>query len=80
MNLAKESSSTLHIFPKKELSKVRDHRQFFDNLANKWNITKIEEWNKAPLEEIIKNGGDFIRSRYNGSLLLGTKAFVLYIF
>jgi hypothetical protein len=41
-------------------------------LASKWNIKKLEDWNKVTNEMVVKEGGYFIKY-YNNSLSKGTK-------
>jgi hypothetical protein len=48
-----------------------NQRSFFDRLATKLNLTNLDDWYKVSKEVVIKEGGYFVKSRYNGSLLTG---------
>jgi hypothetical protein len=50
----------------------QNQKAFFDQLAVKWNIQKLEDWNKVTNEMVLKEGGSFIDRYYKGSLQLGT--------
>jgi hypothetical protein len=54
----------------------QNQKEFFDQLAVKWNIQKPEDWNKVTNKMIITEGGSFISKYYNNSVLQGTT--VLY--
>ena len=42
-----------------------NQKEFFDQLAVKWNIQKPEDWNKVTKEMVLKEGGNFIHVHYN---------------
>jgi hypothetical protein len=48
-----------------------NQKKFFDQLAIKWNIQKLEDWNKMTYDMVEKEGGSFINRYYNGSLNQG---------
>jgi hypothetical protein len=48
-----------------------NQKEFFDQLAIKWNIQKPEDWNKVTNEMVLKEGGRFIVDYYNRSLQQG---------
>jgi hypothetical protein len=48
-----------------------NQKEFFDQLAIKWNIQKPEDWNKVTYDMVLKEGGRFIVYYYNGSLQRG---------
>jgi hypothetical protein len=48
-------------------------KEFFNQLAIKWNIQKPEDWNKVTHKMALKEGGNFIATYYGGSLQRGTK-------
>jgi hypothetical protein len=50
----------------------KNHKAFFDQLAIKWNITKLEDWNKVTTRSLLQEGGRFINHYYNGSIQQGT--------
>jgi hypothetical protein len=50
---------------------VENQRQFFEELAVKLNITKLDDWNNVLLNTVEKEGGSFVRRIY-GSLLQGS--------
>jgi hypothetical protein len=43
-------------------------------LAIKWNIQKLEDWNKVTRDMVLKEGGNFIKNYYNSSLQQGNDA------
>jgi hypothetical protein len=47
----------------------KNQKEFFDQLAVKWNIQKPEDWNKVTNKMVFKEGGRFIGS----SLQQGTE-------
>jgi hypothetical protein len=49
----------------------KHQKEFFDQLALKWNIQKPDDWNKVTLMMAQKEGGNFISRYYNGSLTQG---------
>jgi hypothetical protein len=50
---------------------IQNQKIFFDQLAIKWNIQKLEDWNKITRVMLLKEGGNFINRYYNGSAQLG---------
>jgi hypothetical protein len=48
-----------------------NQKNFFDELAIKWNIQKTDDWKSVTKEMVRKEGGSFIRRYYNGSLQQG---------
>jgi hypothetical protein len=50
----------------------KHQKEFFDQLAFKWGIQKVEDWNKVTLGMMLKEGGSFITHYYNNSPLRGT--------
>jgi hypothetical protein len=50
----------------------KNQKEFFDQLAIKWNIQKPEDWNKVTNRMVLKEGRSFITNYYNGSLKQGT--------
>jgi hypothetical protein len=58
----------------------QNQKEFFDQLAVKWNIQKLEDWNKVTNKMVLQEGGySIINTYYSGSLLQGTKVFLSYI-
>jgi hypothetical protein len=56
-------------------------KEFFDQLAIKWNIQKSEDWNKVTKEATLKEGGKFIDTYYNGSVQQGIEDLIIsYIY
>jgi hypothetical protein len=51
----------------------KNQKEFFDQLAAKWNIQKPEDWNKVSRKMVLKEGGSFVSTYYNGSLIKGKK-------
>jgi hypothetical protein len=49
----------------------KNQKEFFDQLASKWNIQKSDDWNKVTTQMVLKEGGSFITHYYNGSLTQG---------
>jgi hypothetical protein len=55
----------------------QNQKEFFDQLAIKWNIQNPEDWNKVTREMVYKEGGrDFLNTFYNGSLQQGNQRIV----
>jgi hypothetical protein len=52
---------------------VAHQREFFQKLEAKWNIKSQNDWYQVKLTNVLKEGGYFINSIYNGSLLQGKK-------
>jgi hypothetical protein len=50
---------------------LENQRTFFDGLASQLRITHPDDWSKYTAEDIIQQGGSFIRRYYNGSLSKG---------
>jgi hypothetical protein len=48
-----------------------NQKKFFDQLATKWNIQKLEDWNNVTTPMVLKEKGNFIFQHYNGSLKQG---------
>jgi hypothetical protein len=48
-----------------------NQKAFFDQVAIKWNIQKPEDWYKVTKEMAFMEGGRFIGTYYNGSLIKG---------
>jgi hypothetical protein len=46
-------------------------KEFFDKLAIKLNIKKLDDWNNVTKSMVVKEGGHFINSYYNSSLTKG---------
>jgi hypothetical protein len=51
-----------------------NQKEFFDQLAIKWNIQKLEDWNKVTNGMVLNEGGNFIKNYYNSSLQQGNDA------
>jgi hypothetical protein len=51
---------------------LKNQKAFFDQLATKWNIQKLDDWHKATATMVKREGGGFISEHYNGSLQQGT--------
>jgi hypothetical protein len=51
---------------------IRNQRAFFDQLAIKLNIKKPEDWYVVKTQTVLDEGGNFIISYYNSTLILGT--------
>jgi hypothetical protein len=49
----------------------RNHREFFDHLATKWNIQKPEDWYRVTARMVVEQGGNFIHSHYDTSMFQG---------
>jgi hypothetical protein len=49
----------------------RNQKKFFDQLAIQLNIQRVEDWNKVTAPMVLKGGGSFIVTYYNGSLQQG---------
>jgi hypothetical protein len=64
--IPKKSSKPRTIYWNKQRQK-----EFFDQLAIKWNIQKLEDWNKVTTRMIFKEGGHFIKIYYKSSILQG---------
>jgi hypothetical protein len=43
-------------------SNKQNQKEFFDQLAIKWNIKSPEDWNKVTNEMVLNEGGSFIKS------------------
>jgi hypothetical protein len=50
---------------------IEHQRSFFEKMATKLNIQKPEDWLNVSKVTAAKEGGHFIHSIYNGSLLKG---------
>jgi hypothetical protein len=50
---------------------IKNQKAFFDQLATKWNIQKLDDWNKITWSMVIKEGCGFLSDHYNGSLQRG---------
>jgi hypothetical protein len=50
---------------------IKNQKIFLDNLANKLNITKPEDWYSVKVETVLREGGYFVLSYYQGSLTRG---------
>jgi hypothetical protein len=62
--------------PPKDYKKKQ--KDFFDQLAIKWNIKTPEDWTKiSSIQVLNEKGGEFVNLFYNGSLQQG-KEFVQY--
>jgi hypothetical protein len=49
----------------------RNQKAFFDQLAVKLNIQKLEDWNNVAPSTVFKEGGHFIHLHYNSSVRQG---------
>jgi hypothetical protein len=58
---------------------IQNQKMFFDQLAIKWNIQNVEDWNKVTFEMALKEGGHFIGKYYNSSLQQGFRTSVLFL-
>jgi hypothetical protein len=65
-NLWTDKNSSLN------LSWPQDQRIFFDKLASRLKLERPEDWYSVNSETVIKNGGEFVKTFYNGSHLQGT--------
>jgi hypothetical protein len=52
---------------------IRNQKEFFDQLARKWNIQNQKDWNKVTNKMVIEEGGRFIGAYYNNSLQQGNR-------
>jgi hypothetical protein len=50
---------------------LHNQKKFLDSLMLKWNINKPEDWFNITTAMVLKEGGSFIRSYYDGSLVKG---------
>jgi hypothetical protein len=50
---------------------TNNQKAFFDHLATKWNIQKPQDWHKVSHLMVMNEGGRFISTYYNNSLLQG---------
>ena len=51
---------------------LQNQKAFFDQLAIKWNIQKLDDWNKFTQKMACREGGgSFINKYYNSSLQKG---------
>jgi hypothetical protein len=50
---------------------ITNQRAFFDQLASKLNIHKLEDWCHVNVKTVVQQGGSFVFYHYNGSLLRG---------
>jgi hypothetical protein len=51
---------------------IQNQKEFFDQLAVKYNVQKPEDWNKVTAEMALKEGGNFIIKYYHGSIRKGS--------
>jgi hypothetical protein len=54
---------------------AKNRRLFFDQLANKLNLKRPEDWYRVTSHTVVKEGGHFIKTYYNGSVVQGTQIF-----
>jgi hypothetical protein len=57
--------------PRSYWKDMANQKEFFDQLAIKWNIQKPEDWNKVTTTMVVREKGDFINRYYKGSLQRG---------
>jgi hypothetical protein len=50
---------------------LANQRAFFDQLAMKLNLQRIEDWQSLRVATVVTMGGAFIKRTYNGSLING---------
>jgi hypothetical protein len=70
-------SSTAGYWNKKE-----HQRKFFQDIAAELNVHKPQDWQAVNLEQVLAKGGNFVNTKYNGSLktgMLSCDHFVLII-
>jgi hypothetical protein len=58
--------------PSVNLDDVKSQREFFDNLAVQLGVKNHEDWATVAVKNVVDNGGYFVNSHYNGSLIQGT--------
>jgi hypothetical protein len=58
---------------------VKNQRTFFDQLATKLEVTTPEDWLAVPKKVLLEEGGRFVYTQYNGSLLQGKSPTKIYI-
>jgi hypothetical protein len=58
--------------PRGHWQNKESQKAFFDQLAIKLNIQKLDDWNKVTTKTVVKEGGAFIVNYYNQSLTQGT--------
>jgi hypothetical protein len=71
-----ERSYTTITKPRGYWKAKENQKEFFDQLAIKWNIQKPDDWNKVTNEMVLKEGGNFIANYYNGSLQRGINMYL----
>jgi hypothetical protein len=57
--------------PKGYWNDKSNQRKFFDQLALKLNVKKPEDWFSVRLQTVLDNGGSFVKTYYNQSLVHG---------
>jgi hypothetical protein len=50
---------------------IENQKAFFDELAIKWNIQKVDDWNNVSTAMVLKEGGNFLTHYYHGSVRRG---------
>jgi hypothetical protein len=50
---------------------IENQREFFDELAEKLNIQKPEDWYSVRVDTVRQHGGSFLVNQYNNSLIRG---------
>jgi hypothetical protein len=75
LNLRHFPSSTTNISKrfKSTWSDLHRQRQFFDELASKLNIKKLDDWNNVKVQTVLDSGAWFVKRYHGGSLLKGNE-------
>jgi hypothetical protein len=56
------------VMPRGHWHDLNNQRTFFDQVANKLNITSPQGWENVTVKQVEKLGGTFVKHYYNGSL------------
>jgi hypothetical protein len=54
-----------------------NQKAFFDRLASKLNIQKLEDWNIVTLSQVVEEGGSFVTYHYNSSVKQGKECLTM---
>ena len=54
---------------------INDQRKFLEELAIELKIKKLDDWLDVTVDTIVKKGALFVKTKYNNSLLRGTKKY-----
>jgi hypothetical protein len=56
---------------------IQNQRKFFDSIAQKYEVYKPEDWQRITAGNVLKEGGSFIKSYYQGSVIQGNPIFTV---